>query len=187
MASFDIQSLFTNIRLDETINMCLELLFYKKRKVKGMLKKHVKELLTHAFKSSTFMLKVDGVAMGSPLGPTLAKLLFSQESKWLGDCPQQFKPRVYCRYVDDTFVIFKQKDHVTKFLNTKYRFQTFPSVETITNWKHLFFINLHLAESTLILIVSYKQNIKEFCCTRCYTEHTKFVPAICRFIKKLII
>ena len=55
MASFDIQSLFTNIPLDETIDICLELLFNKKRKVKGMLKKHVKELLTHSVKSSTFM------------------------------------------------------------------------------------------------------------------------------------
>ena len=56
-ASFDIQSLFTNIPMDETIEICLELLFYKKRKVKGMLRKHIKELLTHAVKSSKFMLR----------------------------------------------------------------------------------------------------------------------------------
>ena len=80
MASFDIQSLFTNIPLDETIDICLELLINKKRKVKGMLKKHVKELLTHAVKSSAFTFndvyykQVDRVAIGSPLGPTLANL-----------------------------------------------------------------------------------------------------------------
>ena len=55
IASYGIQSLFTNIPLDETIDICLELLFNKKRKVKGMLKKHAKELLTHAVKSSTCM------------------------------------------------------------------------------------------------------------------------------------
>ena len=55
MASFNIQSLSTNIPLDETIDICLELLFNKKRKVKGTLKKHVKELLTHAVKPSTFL------------------------------------------------------------------------------------------------------------------------------------
>ena len=44
MASIDIQSLFTNIPLNETIDIFMELLFYKKRNVKGMLKKHVKEL-----------------------------------------------------------------------------------------------------------------------------------------------
>ena len=92
MASFDIQSLFTNIPLDETIDICLQLLFYKKRKVKGMLKEFVKKLLTHAVKSSTFKFndvyckQVNGVAMGSPLGLTLANLfLVYYESKWLED------------------------------------------------------------------------------------------------------
>ena len=88
MASFDIQSLFTNIPLDETIYICLELLFNKKKKVKRMLKKHVKELLTLAAKSSTFMFndvyykQVEGVAMGSLLGSTLMNLfLVYYESK----------------------------------------------------------------------------------------------------------
>ena len=114
MALFDFQSLFINIPLDETIEICLELLFYKKRKVKGMLKKHVKGLLTYAVKSLTFMFnddyykKVDGVAMESPLGPTLANL-FSMyyEIKWFEDCPQQFKPQFYHRYVEDIFIMFK--------------------------------------------------------------------------------
>ena len=55
MAWFNIQSLFTNTSLDKTIDICLELLFYKKRRINGMLKKHIKEILTHAVKSSTFM------------------------------------------------------------------------------------------------------------------------------------
>ena len=42
MASFDIQSLFTIIPLDETINICVDLVFHKKKKVKGMLKRHFK-------------------------------------------------------------------------------------------------------------------------------------------------
>ena len=45
MASFDIHSLFTNIPLDETINICVDLVFHKKKKVKGMLKRHFKQLL----------------------------------------------------------------------------------------------------------------------------------------------
>ena len=55
MAAFGIQSLFTNTPLDETIDICLELLFNKKRKVKGMLKKYVTKLLMCAVKSSTFV------------------------------------------------------------------------------------------------------------------------------------
>ena len=58
--------------MNETIVICLEFLFYKKKKAKGMVKKHIKELPTHAVKPSTFMFndvyykQVDGVAMGHP-------------------------------------------------------------------------------------------------------------------------
>ena len=70
IALFDIQSFVTNLPLDETIEICLELLCYKKRIVKGMLKKHINKLLTHRVKSSAFMCndvyykQADGVAMG---------------------------------------------------------------------------------------------------------------------------
>ena len=76
MASFNILWLFTNIPLDETINICVDLVFHKKKKVKGMLKQHFKQLLTLSVKSFRFLFndvyykQVDGVAMGSPLGPT---------------------------------------------------------------------------------------------------------------------
>ena len=44
--------------------------------------------------------QVDRVAMGSPLGPTLANLcLVYFESKWLEDCQQQFKLQFYRRCV----------------------------------------------------------------------------------------
>ena len=80
MTSFDIHSLVTNIPLDETINICIYLVFHKKKKVKVMLKRHFKQPLTFSVKSSCFLFndfyykQVDGVAMGSPLGPTLANL-----------------------------------------------------------------------------------------------------------------
>ena len=40
----DIQSLFTNIPLDETINICTYMVFNKCKKVKGMLKRYFKQL-----------------------------------------------------------------------------------------------------------------------------------------------
>ena len=67
---------------------------------------------------------VDGVARGPPLGPTLANLfLVNYESKWLKDCPVQFAPKYYRRYVDDIFLLFMAKDHVQKFfhyMNSRY-------------------------------------------------------------------
>ena len=75
-----------------------------------------------AVKSSCFALnyiyykQIDGVAMGSPLGPTFAKLfLVYYERKWLKNCPLQFKPKFYRRYVDDILLMFDKKGHVKKF------------------------------------------------------------------------
>ena len=42
--------------------------------------------------------QIDGAAMGSPLGPTLANaLLCHYEKIWLNECPSQFKPVAYKR------------------------------------------------------------------------------------------
>ena len=35
--------------------------------------------------------------------------------KWLENCPGEFKPVYYRRYVDDIFVLFKSQDHLVKF------------------------------------------------------------------------
>ena len=124
MTSFDVESLFTNIPLDETTNICLDILYNKKRKLKGLLKRHCKELLCHATKKSCFIFnntyykQVDGMSMGSPLGPTYANIfLCFHEKNWLNNCPAEFKPVYYRRYVDDVIVLFKDKSHVPLFHN----------------------------------------------------------------------
>ena len=48
--------------------------------------------------------QIDGVAMGSPLGPTLANIFVGFHEQRLFE--QTLKPAVYFRYVDDTFSIF---------------------------------------------------------------------------------
>ena len=54
--------------------------------------------------------------MGSPLGSTMANVFLSfYEVKWLEQCPKEFKPVCYRRYVDDIFVLFESTVHLLKF------------------------------------------------------------------------
>ena len=56
--------------------------------------------------------------MGSPLGPTLAKVFMCHlEKVWLENCPNHFKPIFDRLFVDDTFLLLRSKDHAEKFRN----------------------------------------------------------------------
>ena len=58
------------------------------------------------------------MAMGSPLGPTFANIFMCYlEERILDQCPSSFKPIFYKRYVDDTFVLFKEESHAQLFLD----------------------------------------------------------------------
>ena len=79
MTSFDTEFLFTNIPLAETINICVDKLF-KNTKVNNLTKESFRSLLELATLDSFFISdgkyykQKDGVAMSSPLGPTLANV-----------------------------------------------------------------------------------------------------------------
>ena len=52
------------------------------------------------------------------LAPTFAYLFLCHHEKlWLDNCPSEFKPVLYRRYVDDTFLLFTRPHHVQLFLN----------------------------------------------------------------------
>ena len=62
--------------------------------------------------------QIDRVAVGSPLGPTLANaFLCHYKKEWLDNCPSPFKPIVYRRYVDDIFILFSCKEHLQPFVD----------------------------------------------------------------------
>ena len=78
MYSFDVSSLFTNVSLDETIKICLEVLYDNSQQVIP------KDMFVELMKSATFSVEfrfnnsmhkqTDGVTMGSPLVPALADI-----------------------------------------------------------------------------------------------------------------
>ena len=55
--------------------------------------------------------------MRYPLGYTLAKaFLYHFEKQLLSDCPQDFCPNSYRRYVDDFFVTFNSPEQLKRFV-----------------------------------------------------------------------
>ena len=54
--------------------------------------------------------------MGGSMGPVLANIFMCHmETKWLEQCSNDFKPLLYRRYVDDTFLLFKNLEQVQSF------------------------------------------------------------------------
>ena len=85
MESLDVDSLFTNTQLEETIDICTNTFFENTEKEEGLSKIEFKKLLSLLAKESYFIFnrklynQVDGVTRGSTLGPlanrkTLAKV-----------------------------------------------------------------------------------------------------------------
>ena len=90
--------------------------------VKGVSKNNFRDLLNLASKesfftfNSKFYIQVDGVAMGSPLGPILGNRFLSHlVENWLNKCPVKFKPSFFRRYVDDIFVRFELSESANSF------------------------------------------------------------------------
>ena len=117
MASLDIHLLlFANIPLEETIGICVYNLYNDNENPPNIPKHNFCNLLNIATKETLKKKQVDGVAMGSPLGPALANIFMcSFESKWLCDCPHDFKPAFYRSCIDDIFALFSSPNHADKF------------------------------------------------------------------------
>ena len=125
LCSFDISSLFTNVPLDETIEICANALYRGHLDCPPFPEDTFRELMLIATRGVEFSInnqlykQLDGVAMGSPLGPALANIFVGFHESRLFD--NTAKPGVYFRYVDDSFVIFGSKlecDHFQEKLNS---------------------------------------------------------------------
>ena len=115
MISFDVESLFTNIPLIETIDLAVYLIFEKKHDL-GITKPQLKKLFFFATKQTHFTFndvlydQVDGVAMGSPLAPALANLYLGYYANTCASTVLFYK-----RYVGYIFCLFEKEQHFHDF------------------------------------------------------------------------
>ena len=122
MVSFDVDNLYTNVPVHEAIKITLDMLFKNPNSPSiPFNRSQFKQLLEYAVCNVPFrfldrkFVQIDGVAMGSPLGPILADLFMSNLEQKLNKFSTN-KPLIWIRYVDDIFCIFKNNQNIKDFL-----------------------------------------------------------------------
>ena len=142
VSSFDVSSLFASVPTDPAINIL-------KRKLKqdqelhlrtSMTVDHIISLLEHCLKTTYFQFQgryfeqIQETAMGSPISPTVANL-YMKEFKIRAINTAVPPPRMWKRYVNDTFVVTKTscKEEFLECLNSldppHFQFTSEPSRE----------------------------------------------------------
>ena len=119
LVSFDVESLFTNVPLEDTMTLIGELY-----------PDDITALFRHCLTSSYFSYQEriyeqkEGVAMGSPLSPVVANF-FMESFETTALDTAVLKPTCWFRYVDDTFVIWphgrEQLDTFLSHLNSLHK------------------------------------------------------------------
>ena len=144
LISFDTESLFTNVPIDETVEIIKNTFFKLKdssnlKKVRknaaiyssdlydgdldGMKWEVFEKLLRCCLQESYFTFnkqiykQIDGVSMGSPLGPIIANIFMNDfETKHM-DKLTELGVKSWDRFVDDTFTIINDKQNAESILN----------------------------------------------------------------------
>ena len=120
-ASFDIESLFTNKPLNETINIILDRIYRQKLLKTNLKKRTMKKLLLdsctkNAFSYNVIYQQCDEVSIGSSLAQVLANIILTEfEKVVVTPLMKSGILKFYCRYVDDTLVLVKE-DQIDKIL-----------------------------------------------------------------------
>ena len=149
IVSFDVTSLFTNVPLDYTIDLILKKIYRDNLITTKLKEAQLKELLVLCTKEIHFSYneklykQVDGVAMGSPLGPVLANIFMVELEESLIPTLSD-KLRLWLRYVDDTFTFIK-KDEIDNVINVLNNFHTnIKFTHVCENYNKLAFLDIQV-------------------------------------------
>ena len=124
MASFD-KSLFTHISAQFKINLILDQIYVQDVKTfYGLTKTHLKTILIWSCTGTMFQFnnqiyeQIDGVSMGSPIAPCMAKICMNWVLNQALNNANLYQPTILRRYVDDLFCIYNNEAQLDDFFNT---------------------------------------------------------------------
>ena len=121
MCSYDAVSLFTNVPLEDTIDICNKTLYHHEICAPALGEKDFADLMRKVTSGVKFSFdnvmyqQCDGVAMGSPLGPVLADIFVGYHESLI---PADQWPYLYGRFVDDCFSYCRDVEESDRFLTT---------------------------------------------------------------------
>ena len=126
LVSYNVSSLFTNVPVDETIEILVQKAFHEEWFNNdynlALIESDLRALFNIAVKNQFFQLdgklyeQIDGVPMGSPLGPLMANTFMrSIEEKLVSGTVM---PSFYHRFVDDTITSQRNLTTAEDFLDT---------------------------------------------------------------------
>nr|XP_054763064.1 uncharacterized protein LOC129269576 [Lytechinus pictus] len=130
MISFDVVSLFTNVPIEGACSTALQRMqsdpTLSERTT--LMPEQIAELLEFVLRSTYFLYRgsfyeqTEGATMGSPVSAVVANLYMEGfEQNALPKCPSTCHPRVWKRYVDDTFIIVNRSetDSLLSYMNSQ--------------------------------------------------------------------
>ena len=145
-------SLFTNIPMEEIINIAVKVIFENDPNIKITQSelKHIFKIATSHTRfifNGTYYDQIDGVAMGTPLAPVLANLFMGYHGKrWIDEYPGT-PPLYYRRYVDYIFAIFNSKYDASTFFYYLNRHKNIKFTMELENQGKLSFLDVFIDNS----------------------------------------
>ena len=164
LVSFDVASLFTSVPLEYTIDITLRKIYNDKLINTEIPKKEMKELLLLCTKNVHFTFgdniyqQLDGVAMGSPLGPVLAGIFMVELETTIVPTLTEYL-LFWKRYVDDTLCFVKKgfRQHILTELNKFHTNITFTYEDETNNMISFLDVLLIKREDSIDLAVFRKE------------------------------
>ena len=130
MVSFDVSALFTSIPVDFALK-AIKKKFSLDPSWRSLTELDLEQVMTllhfcltttYFVYKGTFYKQKFGAPMGSPISPGVADLAMEIfEEEMLSSCPDTLRPKVWYRYVDDTFTVLHEDDleEFSAFLNAR--------------------------------------------------------------------